>query len=351
MNNNLSVKMSESIISGFKPGMMQWHYQDGLIVRAIYEIGKYYGRNDFIQWAIAMYDALIDEDGNISTYKKEEFNLDQINPGRVLFELYNETKNEKYLKAIRILQKQLEEHPRTKNGLYWHKKIYPWQVWLDGLYMEGPFSTKSGHFEDVSEQLIKVAKVLNDEETGLLYHAWDESKSMPWANKENGLSPNFWSRSIGWYLMACVDCLELAPEGYDDKKKEIMDIVSALLDSVYSFQDNSGMWFQIPNRATDKGNYLETSGSAMFCYTAFKAAKYTDEAIKGLEGICSKYLSNENGVYHLGGICSVAGLGGNPYRDGSTDYYYSEPVVVDDFKGTGPFILACLEYEKMINKK
>ena len=222
--------------------------------------------------------------------------------------------------------------------------------------MQGPFWTRCGNFEDVAAQLIKVYSITKDSETGLLYHAWDESKGMRWADWKTGLSPHFWGRSIGWYLMSCLDCLEYAPEGFDSLKEKIKTIVKELLASIAQFQDDGGMWFQVPDCKSAKGNYHETSSSSMFCYAGFKASRmgitddYLKMAQKGLEGICSEYLTKTGEAFHLGGICSVAGLGGNPYRDGSLDYYFSEPVVVDDFKGTGPFVLACLESEKQLKR-
>lgn len=351
MTDSLSIRFARSIIRSFSPEMMKWHYQDGLIVYAIYNIGTYYNIREFKDWAVSMYKYLINEDGTINTYRMGEYNLDQINCGRPLFDFYSDTKDERYIKAIDILNKQLETQPRTTNGIYWHKEIYPWQVWLDGLYMEGPFSTRAGHFEDVAKQIVKVCEIMKDSKTGLLYHAWDESKGMRWADENTGLSPNFWSRSIGWYLMSCLDCLEFAPEGYEELKDSIKSIVRELLKSVSKFQDKGGMWYQVPNYPNESGNYHETSGSAMFCYAGFKAARlgitndYVQMAEKGLKGIIAEYLTEDGDTMHLGGICSVAGLGGNPYRDGSLKYYFSEPVFTDDFKGVGPFVLACLEKE------
>ena len=354
----LSLKMAESTTKYFKPGMMKWHYQDGLVVYAVLRVAEKYGRKDLQDWAISMYEPLIQDDGNILTYRTGEYNLDQINAGRALFDFYKMTGKEKYLLAIEKLKEQLKTQPRTLSGIYWHKEIYPWQVWLDGLYMQGPFNTEAGGFKDVAEQLIKTYNTLKDEETGLLYHAWDESRGQRWSDELTGLSPHFWSRSIGWYLMSCLDSLELAPEGFDTEKAELRVIVRNLLHALVPFQDEkSGMWYQVPDRPGDEENYLETSGSSMFAYGGFKAARmgisaeYAEMANKALEGIVRKYLEEDtDGVLHLGGICSVAGLGGNPYRDGSAKYYYCEPVVTDDFKGTGPFILACLEHEKVFGE-
>lgn len=339
----LSIELCKSVTSYFKPGMMKWHYQDGLVVMAVLNTGLKYNISEFVDWAISMYDPLITEEGEIKTYRLGEYNLDQIQPGRNLFKLFMLTGNKKYRVAINTLTKQLLTQPRTKSGVFWHKEIYPWQIWLDGLFMEGPFSAMAGHADDVIKQMIKVYSLMKDPKTGLLYHAYDESRGQRWSNKNTGLSPHFWSRSLGWYAMALCDVYEIKPN------EEIKKIIVELLTSIYSFQSKQGMWYQVTNLKNRKGNYLETSGSSMFCYAVFKAQSLgietglVEKANYGLKAIIDKYLSlDEKGIYHLGGICSVAGLGGNPYRNGTFDYYINEPIVSDDFKGTGPFILANL---------
>ena len=351
----LSLRFAESVVSYFKPGMMKWHYQDGLVVMSILKVAGMYSRKDLEKWCLDMYMGVISPDGTIENYETGEYNLDQINAGRILPQLYEMSGDERFLKACRMLERQLSKQPRTLNGIFWHKGIYPWQVWLDGLYMQGPFWTKCGNFDDVATQLEKVYETLKDSRTGLLYHAWDESRGQRWSDSKTGLSPHFWSRSIGWYLMSCLDCLELSGnEGLHAEK--LKEIIRGLLASVFAMRKD-GMWYQVPDCPQADGNYLETSGTAMFCYGAYKAAlmgitnSYVESASDAMNTMCSKYLTEENSVLHLGGICSVAGLGGNPYRDGSLKYYFCEPVVKDDFKGTGPFILACLEMEKYSGKE
>ena len=224
--------------------------------------------------------------------------------------------------------------------------------------MEGPFnieySKRHGNEEeinDVLKQVITTYNVMKDPETGLLYHCYDESRGMKWSDDITGLSPHFWSRSIGWYLMAIMDDLDLISSSHP-YRNEIEDIFSSVCTALLPFQDESGMWYQVTDEGGREGNYLETSGSAMFTCAYLKGARlgilspsFRDRGLKALEGIKERYLTEENGEYHLGGICSVAGLGGNPYRDGSFRYYISEKVVQDDFKGVGPFIQACIEAE------
>ena len=344
----LSLKMAKSVESYYRPGDMKWHYEHGLVLYASLKAGDYYKDDSIYPWVYSMYDRLIGEDGSIATYREGEFNLDQINAGRALFVLYDRSKEERFLKAQDRLKSQLVNQPRCLCGVYWHKEIYPWQIWLDGLYMEGPFNAEYAKrhgdvaaFDDIADQLKKTYECLLDSKTGLVFHAYDESRGQRWSNLITGQSPHFWSRSIGWYLMAIIDVLDYLPD--------------KLMSSVLNFQDESGMWYQVPDEKGRDRNYLETSGTSMFAYSLFKSirmgystdSRYIKAAKKAMDGIRRIYLTqDERGIYHLGGICSVAGLGGNPYRDGSFAYYVKEKIATDDFKGVGPFILACLEEEE-----
>lgn len=333
---------------------------------SVLHVGEVSQDTSYYDWAYAMYNPLVATDGTISTYREGEFNLDQINAGRNLFPLYEKSGEERFRLAADRLKSQLLRQPRTLAGPYWHKEIYPWQVWLDGLYMQGPFNVEyskrfgdDGAFDDVCSQLLVTYDKLLDPKTGLLYHAWDESRGQRWSSLETGCSPHFWGRSIGWYCMAVLDVLDYLPADHP-RIPELRSVLRKLLSAVLKFQDPSGMWWQVPDEAGRKGNYLETSASSMFCYSLFKAVRcdiqpessvcvsWLAAAKKGMQAICDRYLREESsGELHLGGICSVAGLGGNPYRDGSFRYYIMEPVVEDDFKGVGPFILACLEQERL----
>ena len=207
--------------------------------------------------------------------------------------------------------------------------------------------------DDVVSQLKTTYGTMKDSSTGLLYHCYDESRGMKWSDDRTGLSPHFWSRSIGWFLMASIDVLDYLPKDHAGRE-DIIRIIKELSSAVLAFQDESGMWYQVTDEGGREGNYLETSGTAMFSYSFFKGARlgyldksFVEPAQKALEGMKERYLSEDgSGELHLGGICSVAGLGGNPYRDGTFRYYISEKVVQDDFKGVGPFILACTEAEQ-----
>ncbi|MDY0287857.1 MAG: glycoside hydrolase family 88 protein [Sphaerochaeta sp.] len=358
----LSLVMARGVKDRYVKGMMRWHYEHGLVIQACLAVGQHYHlEEEFSPWAYSLYDPLIGQDGTIATYRKGEYNLDQINAGRNLFALHDRTGEERFLLAAHRLKDQLVHHPRTLSGVFWHKEIYPWQIWLDGVYMQGPFNaqyaTRFGGDEDIDDLIRQVERVyalLSDPDTGLLYHAYDESKGMRWSDQQTGLSPHFWGRAVGWFCMALVDIYELLPH-----KEVLIKILTSVLDAVLSFQDSTGLWYQVMDKGGEKGNYLESSASSMFAAVLFKAVRlgivtdakeqelYLNQARKALEGLNTTFLRrDERGTLHLGGICSVAGLGGNPYRPGTFSYYISEPVVEDDFKGVGPYILALLESER-----
>ena len=363
----ISDSMARSVMSRFGPHDFRWHYEDGLVVQSIYRLGQSHNCQEYRNWARSMMDARIGEDGSISSYREEDFNLDQINPGKLLFDLYQDTGAEKYRLALETLRKQLRNQPRTASGGFWHKKIYPHQMWLDGLYMQGPFYARyalefgtSEDWNDLLSQLVLVETHARDTRTGLLHHAWDESRKQLWANPGTGCSPHFWGRAMGWYCMAVVDILDYLPAttAYAPWRITLTDIVLRLSRAVRSVQDQASyLWFQILDQAGRERNYLESSASAMFVYFLFKAARKAylpveeiplarEAAWSGYHNLVQRMVScDEAGGLHLGGICSVAGLGGTPYRDGSFDYYVKEAVVQDDFKGVGSFILAALEGE------
>ena len=354
----LSLALAQSVRKRYTPGMMVWHYEHGHVLLASLIAAEEHGDETIYPWVYSMYDRLICSDGTIATYRQGEYNLDMINAGRALFTLARVSGEERFSKAAEALHRQLESQPRCKNGVYWHKEIYPWQIWLDGLYMEGPFKAEyasvngcAADFEDIVNQIIIVNDVMRDPKTGLLYHCFDESRGMKWSDDITGLSPHFWSRSIGWYMMAIIDVLDFLPQSQSGRDK-LLSILRNLVDSVLKFQ-SEGMWYQVTDQGGREGNYLETSASSMFAYSILKGVRlgYLDPQLKerGLEAVKAireRYLTERDGELHLGGICSVAGLGGNPYRDGTYRYYISEKVVEDDFKGVGSYILACTEEER-----
>jgi unsaturated rhamnogalacturonyl hydrolase len=343
-----------------KPGIARWSYDQGVILKGIEGVWKLYGEGKYFNYIQHSMDFYVQEDGSIKDYKKDEFNIDNTNNGKVLMLLYNVTGKEKYKKAIDLLRSQFDEHPRTKEGNFWHKKVYPWQVWLDGLYMGQPFYAEYAKmakqdkvFDDIAAQFINIEKHTRDSKTGLLYHGWDESKEQQWANKETGNSANFWGRALGWYGMAMVDVLDYFPQNHPGRDS-IIRILNRFATAVTKVQDaKSGLWYDVVDMPDNPKNYKEASASCMLVYSLAKAvrngyipASFSKNAKKGYDGIIKEFIEvDANGQTNLKGTVSVSGLGGKPYRDGSFDYYMSEPVVVNDPKGMGAFILASVEIE------
>lgn len=341
---------------------IKWNYTHGLEMQAMIQVSEKTGDEKYYAYAENYADTMVNEDGTIKTYILERYNIDHVNPGKILFPIYKKTQNPKYLKALQLLRSQMETHPRISNGGFWHKQIYPHQVWLDGLYMASPFLAEYGKtfdepalFDEVALQLTTAYDDLIDEKTGLLYHGWDESREQRWADPVTGKSPNFWSRSIGWYMMALVDVLDFMPADHP-QRKEIIAILNKISTTAEKFRDpETGMWYQVTDQGSREGNYLESSGSIMFIYTWVKGAQkgYLPEAFaekgKAAYDLFVKQFIRENtdGTISVTDVCSVAGLGGEKkYRDGSFEYYISEPVRDDDPKAVGPFIMASILLDK-----
>jgi unsaturated rhamnogalacturonyl hydrolase len=361
----VSERMAQSVMLRYTRDQVQWHYEHGLVLQSIFILGEKTGNQDYCLWVKSMYDTKIQNDGAIVSYRKEECNLDQINPGKTLFSLYKKYGEEKYRTAIELLRDQLRIQPRTKTNGFWHKKIYPFQMWLDGLYMQGPFYAQYAaeygvppDFDDVVHQFTLMESKARDEATGLLYHAWDEARKQLWANPATGCSPYFWGRAFGWYCMALTDTLDFIPANQQKNLESLKAIARSLVAPLLRYQDRrSGLWYQILDKGQCRGNYLESSASSMFVYFLFKMIRtgtilrteiprVREAALAAYQGLLKeKIQTGESGEMHLSDICKVAGLGGSPYRDGSYEYYVNEPVGSDDFKGVGPFILASMERE------
>ena len=337
---------------------IKWNYTHGLEMQAFTKVYEKTGNNIYFDYALSYADTMVNNDGTIKTYNLERYNIDHINPGKFLFTVYEKSQDPKYLKALQLLRSQMDTHPRISNGGFWHKNIYPHQVWLDGLYMACPFLAEYGRtfnqpqlFDEVALQLITAYEDLIDEETGLLYHGWDESREQRWADPITGKSPNFWSRSIGWYMMALVDVLEFMPLDHPQRGEitEILNKISATIDNYRDSQ--TGMWYQLTNLQDREGNYLESSGSIMFIYTWVKGAQngylpkeYLEKGETAFDQFVNRFIrENDDGTISVTDVCSVAGLGGDKiYRDGSFEYYISEPVRDDDPKAIGPFIMTSI---------
>ncbi len=346
----------EMVRSG-KPN--KWNYIDGCMITACLSLYKTTGDEKFLKFSKKFLDYFVKNGGVIETYSVEEYNLDNINQGKNLFTLYDLTGKQRYRDAIETIRSQLETQPRTREGNFWHKKIYPWQVWLDGTYMAQPFymeyETRYNGMRgclDSYRQFMNVKKYMKDPVTGLYYHGYDESRQMYWANPETGCSPNFWLRAMGWFLVAMVDVLERMDEQLYFEYRAIMSMFKDAAEAMLAFQDaETGMFWQVIDKPGIPGNYLESSGTALFAYAVLKGVRlgylpkrFAAYGEKAFYGTCDKYLGvSADGKLQLSGICLVAGLGGATHRDGSLEYYFSEPVVENDAKGVGPLLLAYTE--------
>jgi unsaturated rhamnogalacturonyl hydrolase len=363
----LSEQMASTVMTRWKDSWEtqagrteRWSYDQGVVMKGLEGVwlntaeGKYFR---FIQKSI---DRFIGDDGTIRTYSQNDYNIDNILNGRVLLLLYNVTGQEKYRKAAASLRAQLKTQPRTSQGGFWHKQIYPSQMWLDGLYMGEPFYAEYAAtfheydaFEDIARQFVLMEAHSRDTKTGLLYHAWDESRKQRWADPATGRSPNFWGRAMGWYGMALVDVLDYFPANHP-QRGALIEILKRLAVAAQKYQEpQSGLWYEVLDKGTQKGNYFEASASCMFVYALAKGvrrgylpASYLTVAQKGYRGIVSRFIKTDaNGQVSLEGTVSVGGLGGNPYRDGSYEYYLSEKVIPNDPKGIGAFLMASNEIE------
>ena len=338
-----------------------WNYIDGCMMTALLAMSEITGDRQYADFAERCIDWFVDESGAIRGYETSACNLDDINEGRVLFALYRDTGKEKFRKAAQFLRGQLERQPRTVEGNFWHKAIYPNQVWLDGLYMAQPFYALyerefgKGDYSDILSQIENVRLHMRDEEKGLYYHGYDASRKAFWADPVTGRSQNFWLRSIGWFAVALADLSEILPEG--GERARLREIFAELMQSVDRYADaETGLYWQVVDQGGREGNYLETSGSSMLAYAMLKGARlgilgkeYAAKGEKTFRGIVDRYLSFTDGELNLGGICLVAGLGPetNRRRDGSYEYYISEPVVQNDAKGVAPFLLCYTEVKRL----
>ncbi|MDD5896139.1 MAG: glycoside hydrolase family 88 protein [Prevotellaceae bacterium] len=363
----------------------RWSYVMGIELEAMLDTYLKYGGEDIRKYCQLYTDTMINSKGEIRTYKLEDYNLDQIRTGHFvarMYQLYPEAKN---LAAMKTLMKQLDKQPRTKEGVYWHKAIYAFQVWLDGIFMGLPYRALTANmllkpkkaekiYDDAVNQISKTYERTLDPKTGLNRHAWDETREMFWADKETGLSQHCWGRAQGWYTMALIELLDAMPEDYS-RRGEVIELLRKDLDAVIKWQDKkTGVWYQVMDSPKREGNYLESTCSSMFAYALLKAynkgylgEKYLKAGKKAYEGILKNFIRvNADETISLTQCCAVAGLGPgmseavkkaapnvkeNTRRDGSYSYYLSEPVRDNDAKGVGPFIWASLEYEALSGKQ
>lgn len=341
---------------------LKWDYCHGVELGAFMNLADAYGDQRYMEYVESYCDTMVNEDGTIKLYKLEEYSLDRVNSGKLFFKVYARTGEEKYKKALDLLYSQFAGQPRTKEGGFWHKKVYPHQMWLDGLYMGAPFYAeyanrygKTEAYKDIVNQFVVVARHTYDPATGLYKHAWDESHEQKWCDKKNGQSMHSWGRAMGWFAMALVDALEYIPNDVPERDS-MLNILDNVALQIKRYQDaRTGLWYQVLDRSGDKGNYLESTVSAMFIYTLYKGIRmgvipqnYMAVAEKGYKGFLRNFVwEDADGLVSVSQCCAVAGLGGKNYRMGDYDYYINELIRDNDPKAMGPFINACLEREQL----
>ena len=338
----------------------KWEYTPTLMARAFVELYSATGDTTYLNHAKRFADQFIGEDGSILTYKKSLYNMDRIQGGNFLILLNAIDPKPQYVTAIETLRDQLREQPRTTEGGFWHKQVYEHQMWLDGLFTGTTFYARYAAWKPEPEAWSDIARqfLVVDKHTvkanGLNHHGWDESHQMGWSDSITGCSPETWGRAEGWYVMALCDVLELMPQDQPERPA-LEGILRRVISALMAVQDpHTHLWYQVPDRAGEEGNYLESTCSAMYCYAMSKGARlgvldasYKEEAKKVLAGLKTyKIELGEDGTWSLIDCCAVAGLGGNPYRDGTYDYYIHETIRKDDPKGVAPLILACIELAK-----
>ena len=368
----MSVRMTESEMQrvpeswrlDFKD-KIKWDYASGVELEGMLNTYERYGDERIWQYVLAFCDTMVNEDGTIKTYRPHEESLDRIHTAKLFYRVYDKTGEEKYKKALDLVRDQITHQPRTHAGGFWHKKVYPWQMWLDGLYMGSAFyaeytrryggynTTPDSCYADIVHQFAVVAEKTYDPATGLFRHAWDESHEQRWCDSITGQSAHSWGRAQGWFAMAIVDALEQMPADYAGTAT-MKKILNAVAEGVKNYQDPAtGLWYQVLDCPGREGNYLESSCSSMFVFALYKAVRlgYLDSsylaiAEKGYQGILDNFIEeHEDGTISLTRTCAVAGLGGKVYRAGDYNYYINEQIRSNDPKALGPFINASLEHE------
>lgn len=339
---------------------VKWNYIDGCMMTALLSMKEITGEQRYFDFVESFIGSFVREDGSIRTFDPDKHMLDDINEGRVLFDLYSATGKEKYRRAADVLRKALDHQPRTAEGSWWHKEVYPNQVWLDGIYMAQPFAALyekhfgNGDYSDILKQVAIVRERMRDPKTGLYYHGYDAGKTAFWADRTTGLSRSFWLRAIGWFCTALADLCEIMPES---ETGLIRQTLSDLARDLLPFADaETGMYYQVVDQPGLEGNYLETSGSAMIAYAMLKGARLGilppamgEQGKKTFDGIVRTNLSFSGDTLNLDQICLVAGLGpeDNRRRDGSAAYYLSEPVVQNEAKGVAPLLMCYTEVRRI----
>ena len=360
-----SVKMANSVLARsdsliyYVDRNPKWAYDVAFLGMAIDRLGKTDVK--YSKYMENWVNHFVRPDGSVTDYRLKEYNLDRIFPGRNVLTVYKRNPDPKYKIALDNFIEQLKSHPKTNSGGYWHKNIYPWQMWLDGIFMASTYMAQYAKefnvpewFDVATTQTKMIYEKTLDPQTGLLMHAWDESRTQKWCDPATGQSHYPWSRATGWYILAIEDILEYLPENHPDRAA-LITILQKTCDALQKVRDpKTGLWFQVLNQGGKEGNYLEGSGSAMYTYAFARGAhkgyldkKYLTIANSAFDGIIKELITvDEKGFITIHNICGGCGLGGNPYRDGSYEYYVNEKRIDNDTKGVAPFIMAALELDR-----
>lgn len=331
-----------------------FHYHQGVFLSGMEKTFKLCGERKYADYIKAWVDKHVDESGVLHNCNTKT--LDDFQPGILLYRLADETGDIRYEKPMHMIIEHIKNWKVNEEGGYWHKFEFENQMWLDGLYMAGPFTLLYANrfneyelYDRVYKQLKLMHIHTTDEKTGLMYHGWDCSKKAEWADPETGCSSEFWGRAMGWYAVATADIPDWLPKDYKNRQ-EIIDICTKLLKSLVKYQDaETGMWYQLVDKGNYEKNWIETSCSCLYTYAIAKAIRrgYLDESFskyvdKAYEGIIN-FINFENGRIKLPGVCIGTGIG-------DMDFYFERPTVDTDLHGMGAFILMCTEYYKFKNK-
>ena len=355
---NSVLKRSDSLIY-YVDRSPKWAYDVALLGMAVDRLGNVDPK--YSKYMETWVNYFVKPDGSVIDYRLKEYNLDRIFPGRNVITVYKRNPDPKYKIALDNFIEQLKTHPKTNSGGYWHKNIYPWQMWLDGIFMASTYMAQYAKefnapqwFDVATTQTKLIYDKTLDPNSGLLFHAWDESRSQKWCDAVTGQSRYPWSRAMGWYILAIEDILEYLPENHPDRAS-LIAILQKTCDALVKVRDpKTGIWYQVLNQGGREGNYLEGSGSAMYAYAFARGAhkgyldkKYLDIAHSAFDGILKELITvDNNGLITMHNICGGCGLGGNPYRDGSYEYYVNEKRIDNDTKGVAPFIMAAIELDR-----
>jgi len=344
-----AIDFADGYLASWKPYRPFWNYEDGCVYKGALDLASAIHEARYFNFAYQAIGERTSAAGALTGFDPNELNIDNVNAGKALFPLLERTGEPRFRLALESQHGQLERHPRTRSGNFWHKKIYPNQVWLDGLYMAQPFrcafarlTSRPEIISDVIAQFRHVRAAMRDERSGLYYHGWDETRAERWSDPRTGCSPCFWGRAMGWYAMALVDCVDLLQEDCDELSDELKNVTDSLL----RVRSPDALWYQVLDQGTRAGNYEEASATLMIAYALMKGARlgalpslHGESGARSYDAAVTRFLIDGE----LTGICAVAGLGNVPYRDGSYEYYLSEPIVANDPKGAGAFMMATAE--------